>query len=75
MCLFALFLNDVIVKLEVSGLGCFIHNVCLNAFMYAEDLLLLSISMPDLQKMLNICIEDLASLDMKIMSKSQTGCV
>jgi len=35
--LFAVFINDVIVKLEVSGLGCFIHNVCFNVLfiMYA----------------------------------------
>jgi len=34
--------------------------------MYADDLLLLSISMSDLQKMLDICVEELDSLDMKI---------
>jgi len=60
--LFNVFINYVIVKLEVSGLGCFIHNVFLNTLMYADDLLLLSISVTHLQKMLDICVEELASL-------------
>ena len=67
--LFAIFINDILVKLEASGLGCFIRNVCFNSFMYADDLLLLSISMSQLQKMLNICFEELDSLDMKISVK------
>jgi len=62
--LYAIFINDVIVKLEVSGFGHFIRNLCFNAFMYADDLLLLSISVSDLQKMLNICLEELNLLDM-----------
>jgi len=33
--LFAVFINDVLVKLEKSGLRCFIKNICFNAFMYA----------------------------------------
>jgi len=36
--LFAVFINDVIVKLEVSGLGCFIHNVCFNQLIPIEHL-------------------------------------
>jgi len=37
--------------------------------MYADDLLLLSISVTHLQKMLDICVKELASLDMKINVK------
>jgi len=68
--LFAAFNNDVIVKLEVSGPGCFIHDVCFNTLMYTDDVSLLSISVTHLQKMLYICVEELASFDMKINDKN-----
>src|SRR5258708_2828519 len=64
--LFSLFINDVIVKLEQSGLGCFINNMCFNAAMFADDLLMLAISVVDLQAMLNICANELSWLDMKL---------
>jgi len=40
--LFTVFIDDVLVKLDNSGFGCRIQNICSNAFMYADDLLLLS---------------------------------
>src|SRR5258708_22012225 len=63
--LFSLFIDDIIVKLRNSGLGCFIKNICFNAAMFADDLLMLAISVVDLQAMLNICAEELTWLDMK----------
>jgi len=67
--LFAVFINDIIVKLEKSSLGCHIHFVCFNAFMYADDLLLLSLTVKDLQKMIDICQSELDWLDMKVNAK------
>jgi len=46
--LFAIFVDDILVKLKKSSLGCYINGLCLNAIMYADDLLLLSISVTDL---------------------------
>ena len=53
--LFSVCVNDIIIKLQRSGLGCHIHFISFNAFMYADDLLLLSLSIEELQNMINIC--------------------
>ena len=47
--LFAVYVDDVLNKLENSKLGCVIKNKCVNSFMYADDLILLSISIHDMQ--------------------------
>jgi hypothetical protein len=72
--LFAIFINDVIVRLQKSSLGCHIRNLCLNTFMYADDLLLLSISVQDLQKMINICKVEFDWLDMSVNIK-KSACI
>jgi len=56
-------------KLAESGLGCFMGLKCLNSFMYADDLILLSISISDLQKMLDICNKGFHDLDLPINIK------
>jgi len=42
--LFAIFVDDVLIKLKNSALGCHINKICLNAVMYADNLLLMAIS-------------------------------
>ena len=64
--LFAVFVNDILVQLEQSGLGCFIDHYCLNSFMFANDLILLTISISDLNDMIAICKVELDWLDMRI---------
>ena len=64
--LFSLFIDDIIVKLQLSGLGCFINSTCFNAAMFADDLIMLSISVVDLPSMINICVDELTWLDMKL---------
>ena len=39
-------LDDLQIKLRDSTLGCHIKGICLNAAMYADDLILMSISVP-----------------------------
>ena len=46
--LFSLFVDIVLEKLEHAGIGCFIHSKCYNSFMYADDIILLSITVTDL---------------------------
>ena len=53
--LFSVYVDDVLKKLESSKLGCFIKNMCANSFMYADDLILLSISIHDMEAMVDIC--------------------
>ena len=67
--LFAVYIDDVILKLRKSSLGCHIYNICFNAFMYADDLLLASISIIDLQQMIDLCEEEFDWLDMTINIK------
>ena len=72
--LFAVYINDVLIKLQKSGLGCHIRNLCLNALMYADDLLLISISIVDMQQMIDICKYEFDWLDMKCNVKI-SGCI
>ena len=67
--LFAIFVDDLLIKLQHSSLGCHISRNCLNAIMYADDLLLMSISVNDLQLMVDLCIEEFENLDMLINVK------
>ena len=63
--LFALFGDEVLVRLNQRGLGCHIKGLCFNAKMYADDLLLISISITDLQQMIVICTKVLNSLQLE----------
>ena len=53
--LFTIYVNDVIMALSASGYGCYFHGMFVGCFMYADDLLLLSPSLCDLQLMIDIC--------------------
>jgi len=53
--LFAAYVDCVLDNLELSEIGYFIGKQCLNSFMYADDLILLSFSVSDLQKLVNLC--------------------
>ena len=64
--LFAVFVDDVLIKLERSGMGCHINHTCFNCVMYADDLLLMSISNCDLQHMVDLCVNEFHQIDMKI---------
>jgi hypothetical protein len=69
--LFNIYVDSLLTKLELSGLGCFVNKKCSNSLMYADDLVLLSISITDLQNMLNICHLELMKLNLPInISKS-----
>jgi len=54
--LFTVFVDDILNILEKSKLGCYIKNVCINSLMYADDLVLLSISLHHMQKLVDICV-------------------
>ena len=53
--LFNIYVNKILVSLRLKDLGCHIRNSFVEALMYADDLILLSASILDLQSMLNIC--------------------
>jgi len=70
--LFAVYVNDVIMALLKSGHGCYFNNMFIGCIMYADNLLLLSGSLCDLQSMVDICCDEFNKLDMCLnVKKSQ----
>jgi len=63
------FIDDMLTKLSNCKLGCIIKRFNFNAIMYADALLLLSISVHELQLMVNICLAELPALGLKINIK------
>ena len=55
--LFNVYVNDLLCTLRLSGLGCHVQNLFMGCIMYADDLLLLSSSVKELQCMMDICSE------------------
>ena len=72
--LFACYVDEMLRKLNNSGLGCHINHLCYNAIMYADDILLMSISICDLQKLVDICSKELILIDM-IINVSKSVCM
>ena len=72
--LFAVYVDVVLDKLEKSKLGCFVQNCCSNSYMYADDLILLSISIKDLQLMIGLCELEFKAISMEINVK-KTECL
>ena len=72
--LFAVFVDDILQKLARSGLGCYINCQCFNSFMYADDVILLSISLSHMQLMVNMCIREFGAIGMNI-NFNKSGCM
>ena len=49
-----MYVNDIIEGLSESGAGCYYDNMFVGCVVYADDLLLLSASLCDLQLMISI---------------------
>ena len=64
--LFNLVVDSVLNSLEKSKLGCFIKAVCRNSIMYADDLILLSISISHLHRLTALCNILFGNLNMEI---------
>lgn len=67
--LFAMYINDLITDLKKSKLGCMIDGIYLGCFLYADDILLLSLSLHSMQLMLNICNNFVSEVDLKFNVK------
>jgi hypothetical protein len=61
---FSVYVNDLLVKL--NNFGCKMFGLSVGALMYADDVVLLAPSVTELQKMILICCEELALLDLKL---------
>lgn len=62
--LFALYVNDIIMKLENSKLGCYVGDTYTGCIMYADDIVLIAASVTMLQKMIDVVAEEASNIDM-----------
>ena len=53
--LFALYVEPMLKRLNKTKVGCYIGNLCANAFAYADDLVILSPSCAALRTMITVC--------------------
>lgn len=67
--MFAIYIDDIVYKIEAAGTGCFLGLVCFSIFLYADDMLLLAPSINALQQLINICEQELCELDLSINTK------
>jgi len=70
--IFANYVDGMISAIQFKGLGCHIGLKCMGIFMYADDLILVSGSVSDLQYMIDSCIEELHNLDLLINAKKSS---
>lgn len=70
--LFAIFIDDIIAKIEMSNLGCRYKHRPVSIIIYADDIILLSPSIEALQNMLHLCEIELAWLDMALSAKKSS---
>ena len=63
--LFAIYMDDLINRLEWSELGCNINGIYLGCLLYADDIILLSQSVTAVQFMLDICGQFATAMDIK----------
>jgi hypothetical protein len=66
---FAIYIDDVIREIVSRNLGCIVYGVCVGIVLYADDILLISSSVYELQLMVNICIQQLDNLDLCVNAK------
>ena len=62
---FNAFINELIVKLRKSGLGCALCDIYCGCMFFADDILLMPGSIRQLQLMLDICIHFASNVDLK----------
>ena len=69
--LFAVYIDELLIKLRSSGVGCYIGNTFLGAFGYADDIILICPTIRALKVMLSIAQNYTDSFDIKFnISKS-----
>jgi len=67
--LFACFIDSVVDKVKLSGVGCYVSMAFISIFSYADDILLLAPSVSSLQRILSLCEAQLELLDMHVNTK------
>ena len=71
--LFAVYMDDLINRLELSKLGCNIDGIYLGCLLYADDIILLSQSVTTMQSMLDICGQFAVDMDVKFNAEKSVA--
>ena len=66
---YSIYVDDLLLRLETSGKGCYIQRIFAAAIFYADDMAILSPSIKGLEYLLNICGEYCAEWDICLNSK------
>ena len=66
--LFCIFVDCIVESLESSKLGCWIGELYIGCIMYADDLVLISASVCELQKVFDLCADTLTEIGVQINS-------
>jgi hypothetical protein len=67
--LFSIYIDDIVVKVMKVNAGCYFSLVCASIFLYADDILLIAPTITGLQRLLQVCEQELIYLDMRINIK------
>ena len=73
-CLFSIYIDDVISQIQDKKLGCFVHGLFCGIWLYADDIVLVSASVTELQCMIDICVSEIQNIDLSI-NVSKSKCV
>jgi hypothetical protein len=66
---YSLYVDDLISELVHSGVGCYMDEIFLSCFLYADDMAIVAPSMRALQNLLNICAKYCLDWDVKLNPK------
>jgi len=73
---FALYIDNIVKKINDSKLGCYMKWVCTSILLYADDILLVAPSVTSLQQLLHLCEQKLDWLDRSLnVKKSACICI
>jgi len=67
--LFACYVDDIVLSLHRSGLGCYFKGTPICVILYADDIMLVSPSVTGLQEMLLICEQHLCLMELTLNPK------
>ena len=72
--LFACFIDSMVDKVKISGVGCYMNMACMSIFLYADDILLVASSVSSLQRILSLYEAELELLDIRVNTK-KSSCI
>jgi len=72
--LFAIYVDDIFDKLKSTKRGCIIGRMVYNTIMYCDDLLILTISVEDLEYLIELCSNFFRNIGLEI-NLSKSACV